>query len=150
MNDTQTFFDEQIALRWPDWEPTIPQIEDWKKLIQPYHRENVLDAITKLTYECEFKKPSLKVMKRLLKNCYIDISEYRKEIYLIEQETGQKATIILTNKQPFSDDLLTEMAIHEAVKRGKIYGGKWIAYTNITWAEAMKISARIKKDAEND
>jgi len=145
VKNPQQYFDDEILPRWPEWQPTAQQANDWYKLIAPCRLKDVEMATTKLAYECEFKKPSLKVMKRLLKDCYIDVSEYRKEAYLIEQETGQKATIILTNKQPFSDDLLTEMAIHEAGKRGKIYGGKWIAYTNITWGEAMKISDDIQR-----
>lgn len=135
MNDTKKFFDEQIAQRWPDWEPTGPQIEDWEKLIRPYHREDVLEAITKLAYERDWKAPSLPVMRRNLKAYRFARPLYTRHLFVQRTDTGTFHKINISSKQEISDELLTEQGLYHAGKYAEIYGGEWIAYAGVTEEE---------------
>lgn len=131
MNDTKRFFDEEIVLRWPDWEPTGPQIEDWENLIRPYRREDVLDAITKLAYEKDWKSPSLPTMKRNLKAYRFAKPSFTRPLF-VQSDTGEFQKIFIQADQDITDDFLMEMGMNWARRFEARRGGKWIAYTGVT------------------
>lgn len=138
MTETKKFFDEQIAQRWPDWEPTGPQIEDWEKLIRPYRREDVLEAITKLAYEKDWKAPSLPTMRKNLRAYRFARPVFMREIYVQRPDTGEYHKIFLRHTEEISDDVLLEEAMHWAEKHAKLYLGEWIGYTGVTELEMVE------------
>lgn len=138
MNNPRKFFDEQIALRWPDWEPTSPQIEDWEKLIRPYREEDVSEAITKLAYEKDWKTPSLPVMRKNLKRYGFAKKVFVRYLFVQRPDNGTFHKIYIDSKQEITDEILLEMAMREAKKYERLYGGKYIAYTGVTDEEMAK------------
>lgn len=144
MINPNEFFEQQIALRWPDWEPTSPQIEDWEKLIRPYRREDVLAAITKLAYEKDWKAPSLPTMRKNLKAYHFARPVFMRAIYVQRPDTGEFHKIFLQHTEEISDDVLLEEAMHWAEKYVKLYGGEWVGYTNVTELEMVEKRRLIK------
>lgn len=138
MNNTKTFFDEEIALRWPDWEPTGPQIEDWERLIRPYRREDVLKAITKLAYERDWRTPSLPTMRKNLKAYSFAKPVFVRILFVQRPDNGVFHKIYVDSKQEISDEVLLEMGMHHAKEHARLYGGEWIAYTGVTDEEMCK------------
>ena len=138
MTETKKFFDEQIAQRWPDWEPTGPQIEDWEKLIRPYREEDVLEAITKLAYERDWKTPSLPVMRKNLKAYRYAKLSFMRYLFVQNPDNGVFHKIFIRSEQGISDEALLGAGMHHAEKYKNLYSGKWVAYTGVTDEEMAK------------
>ena len=138
MNNTKTFFDEQIALRWPDWEPTGPQVEDWESLIRPYRDEDVLEAIKEHACRRKYKSPSLSDVRILLKRYGFAKKLFTRYLFVQRPDNGVFHKIYIRDKQEISDEFLLEMGMYWAKKYKERYGGEWIAYTGVTDEDMCK------------
>lgn len=132
MNDITRFFNEEIALRWPDWEPTSPQAEDWENLIRQYRREDALDVIRKHALQREFKSPSLPAVRKLLKNYQTAKPLFMRVLYIENEDTGKFYKTYVESKQEITDEILTDHGLYLAANYRRIYKGNWIARTGET------------------
>ncbi len=134
MDRPDQFFTKEIQPRWPDWEPTGPQISDWEDLIRPYRDDDVLRVIKEHGYSKagSYKTPKLSEVRTLLKKCYYVAPCYRREFCLQKEGTRVFIHSFLHSEQPISDDDLTFAAARDAQKCAGIYGGKWIAHAGMT------------------
>lgn len=147
MNKPDIFFASEILPRWPDWEPTAPQVVDWEDLIRPYRDGDVLQAIKEHGYSKSgsYKTPKLSEVRALLKKCHYAAPCYRREFCLQKEGTGVFIHSILESKRPISDDDLTFTAARDAQKCAGLYGGSWIAHAGMTGEQMAKRRCELAK-----
>ncbi len=140
MNRPDIFFRDEILTRWPDWEPTGPQMSDWEDIIRPYRECDVLGAIKDHSYSKSgnYKAPKIADVKKLLDKHRKDTPNYKREFCLQREDTREFIHFVILEDHPITDEALLFAAGRDAQQVASLYGGKWIAHAGMTGQQMVK------------
>ena len=140
MINPEHFFEQQIQPRWPDWEPTGPQITDWEDMIRPYSESVVLKAVKDHNYSRagSYKTPKPSEVRMLLNKCRADSPLYKREFCVQKEGTNNFILFTALEHAPITDEQLTDAAVNKAQDVAALYGGRWIAHAGMTGEQMVE------------